>query len=166
MKEKIKEKRIKGKCLNCENNNLIFRELVYEVPNFGKYQLMSIECEECGFIYRDYFSLESKEPKKIRIKLKDKESLNSLFARGEDAKIIIKNLDLEIKPIEGESLLTTFEGLLYKIESIIKIMDNEKIKKKFEDLKNLKEAIEIEIDDPKGVSKIIEKKGEIEVEER
>jgi zinc finger protein len=163
--KKISEEVIKGKCLNCGHNELIKRETVYEVPNFGKYYLMSLECKKCGFTYKDYFSLEEGKPKKLKIILKDKEALNSLFVRGEDAKIYVKNLDLEVKPIEGEPLLTTFEGFLNKLDRIIKIMDNEKIKKKFEELKEVKEPIEIIIEDPKGISKVIEKKGQIEVKE-
>jgi len=161
--KEIIEKEVKGKCLNCENNDLIYREVLYEIPNFGKYLLFSLECKKCGFVFKDYFPVEEKGNKEFKVILKDEKALNSLIVRGEDCYIYFDNIDLEIKPIEGESFLTTFEGLLERIEKAVRLMGNEEILKKFERLKKVQEPLVFLFKDKRGLSKIIEKKGNIEI---
>jgi C4-type Zn-finger protein len=65
--KEIKEKEVKGKCLNCGNTDLIYREVVYDIPNFGKYFLFSLECKECGFVFKDYFPIEEKGSKEFLV---------------------------------------------------------------------------------------------------
>ncbi|MEO2154525.1 MAG: hypothetical protein ABGW69_01840 [Nanoarchaeota archaeon] len=164
-KKEIIEKEIEGKCLNCGHNKLIYREVDYEIPNAGKYKLISFECKKCGFVFKDFYPIEQKEGKKIKLKIKDKKALNTLISRSSDAWIYLKNIDLVVKPIEGEPMLTTIEGLLQKMEKAVKLMNNKNINEKFEKLKNLEEEIEIEIEDKSGLSNVVEKKGNIEIKE-
>jgi C4-type Zn-finger protein len=161
--KKIIEKDVKGKCLNCSGENLIYREVLYDVPNFGKYLLFSFECKKCGFIFKDYFPIEEKGNKEFKVVLKDEKALNSLIVRGEDCYIYFDNIGLEIKPIEGESFLTTFEGLIDRIERAVKIMGDEKVIKKLEELKKVKEPLIFRFKDKRGLSKVIERKGDIEI---
>ena len=164
-KKKMIEKEIKGKCLNCGHDRLIYRETIYEVPNSGKYMLVSMECKKCGFVYKDFYPIEKKEGKRIEITVKDKKGLNTLISRSEDAWIKLDNLNLVVKPIEGEPLLTTIEGLLNKMEKAVNLMDNKEVKEKFQKIKDLKEPVKIIIEDLSGLSKVVEKKEGSEVKE-
>ena len=164
--KKFVEKKIKGKCLNCGHNELIYRETIYEIPNSGKHMIVSMECPKCGFVYKDFYPIEKKESKEINIEVKDKEGLNTLISRSSDAWIKLENLNLVVKPIEGEPMLTTIEGLLNKMEKAVNIMGNEKVKKKFKEMLELKEPIKIKILDKSGLSNVVYKKGNVDVKEK
>lgn len=165
MNNKIKETKINGKCVNCENNSLIYREIIYDIPNFGKYLLYSIQCEKCNFTIKESLPLEKKEKKHFKVILFNERALNSIFVRGEDCQIYFENLDLFIDPIRGDPYITTLEGLLHRIESVLKIMGDKKILEKFEDLKKFKEPLVFVFKDNSGISEVIEKKGNIKIEE-
>jgi zinc finger protein len=153
-------------CPACGKKTLRTVIVEKELPHFGRAVLVTSKCSNCGYTHTDVMELEDKGYKKLKLVVDSPEKLNQLVVRSSSASIRIPEFDLELHPGPfSDGFITTVEGVLDRFESAAKKIkpETEEEKKAVETaLKEISEAKEgkrkftLEIDDPRGVSGIIE----------
>jgi len=93
------------------------------------------------------------------------EDLNTTVVRSSYGRIEIPELGVSVEPRKGESFITTVEGVLMRVERVVKMLSREeegarkeraeRILRRIEDIKAGKAKMKLIIDDPTGNSAII-----------
>lgn len=129
-------------CPACKKQSLIFSSVPTEIPYFGKILILSLKCENCGFKHNDVFNIEIKNPMKYEMKIENEEDLNAKVVRASSGTIIIPELGVKIEPgAQAEGFITNAEGVLERIENVLKSQLEVQKGKKVERIKGLLEKI-------------------------
>ncbi|MEM5869774.1 MAG: ZPR1 zinc finger domain-containing protein [Candidatus Aenigmatarchaeota archaeon] len=156
-------------CPVCKNQSLVFSSTTTEIPYFGKILILSLKCESCGFKHNDVLNLEIKDPLSYRIEIEEEKDLTAKVVRASSGTIIIPELGVKIEPgSQAEGFITNVEGVLERIERVLKSQIEVQKDKKLEKVKELlekigkmregKEKFTLILKDPFGNSAIISPK--------
>lgn len=157
------------KCPKCGSDDVNIEEYITDISYIGRIFVYSFLCNDCGYKNSGYMPLEQRDPIKKEIVVsgeKDfyKKIIKSPFAiikipdinfeiiPGIDSKMWIKNIDSFLN--EVLDVLKTFMSFYSEDESKKKII-NSSIRKIENVLKN-KDTITIILEDPYGLSDIVE----------
>jgi len=160
------------KCPICKKNSATIIEETYNIPNFGRCFLMSMNCSNCNFHKADIESEETKPPCRYTFTIKNKSDLNVKVVKSSKATIKIPKLRLSITPDPSSTgYFTNIKGILSRFKKIIEEQrdsaEDQDIKKKTKNL--LKKLWKVEcndlelkiiIEDPSGNSTILSDKAE------
>lgn len=144
-------------CPICKKGKLIVRIFEYDIPNYGESILLIISCNKCNFRVVDIISKQVFGKKRIVIEVNKKEDLRKKILKNKNAVIEIPEIGIRME--ESEGYISTIEGLLIRIENQLSKYSKEvyeKIKTNLEDLKNLKRKFTVIIEDPEGISRLVE----------
>ncbi len=154
-------------CPICREKTLEIKELVYEAPYFGRLLIVSRVCKRCGYSSKASYTLEEKEPIRLKYRIDCVDDLKTKVARSEAARILIPELGASIEPgLAAEAEILTVEAILdrirEKIVSLIEWSDEEEARARAREILNrIEEVLEgkasatLIIEDPRGVSQIV-----------
>lgn len=90
----------------------------YYTPNFGEIFLSSASCE-CGFKYSDSFSLETNDPLRYKIEIRE-DNLYTKVIRSTSGTVRIPEIGIDLEPgPASQGFITNIEGVLYRMESVV-----------------------------------------------
>jgi zinc finger protein len=159
---------VKEKCPICgAESELHF--LPYEIPYFGDAMMFTTVCPSCGYRSTDVMILSKGEKRRrYEMVISSTPDLNVRVIRSLFGTIEIPELGVSVEPGRGESFISTVEGVLKRVEEVVKMLSRnvkgEKKKrayavlKRIEEIKLGKASMTLIIDDPAGNSAIISEK--------
>ncbi|GEM_PF-1425122 len=156
-------------CPICESNKIEIKTFNYYLPKIGKSLIYIFKCLDCGYRTTEIIPLENKGEKIIEFKIKSEKDLKKIFLKSPFAKVIVKEIELEIIP-GSESKFQIFElsnyirELIDRLErsKVLFIEDEEKLKSLENKIRYLNDVLEnkreltIIVYDEKGYSDIYE----------
>lgn len=159
-------------CPEC-NSKASITETIENIPHFGKALFSTVYCEKCGFRLSDVTNMDFNEPVGYTAKIEKAKDLETKIVRSSSGTINIPKLGIKIEPGENaEGYITNIEGLLDRVEQVIKTVlsdgyeqqakDEKRIARK--ELERVKEArngqipFEVTVLDPFGNSALIGEK--------
>jgi len=134
-----------------------------EIPYFGEVMITSIQCSSCGFKHSDCLILSVKDPMRYELKIRSIEDLSARVIRSSSGTIRIPELGVDIEPGPlAESFISNVEGILERIENVLKgilrTSGNKRAKELLNDISEIREGkkeITVVVEDPFGNSAII-----------
>jgi len=157
---------VKERCPICgAERDLQF--LSYDIPHFGDAVLFVAACPSCGNRSTDVMLLSEIKDKQRRYELvvSSVQDLNVKVIRSSYGRIEIPELGVYVDPCEGESFISTVEGVLKRVERVLKIMSREEVGDKrkraeqilmnIEEIKAGKARMTLILEDQTGNSAII-----------
>uniref|UniRef100_A0A4W5RQT6 Zinc finger protein ZPR1 n=1 Tax=Hucho hucho TaxID=62062 RepID=A0A4W5RQT6_9TELE len=143
---------IESLCMNCYQNGMT-RILLTKIPFFKEIIISSFTCPNCSWSNTEIQSAGRIQDQGITYTLhvKSKQDMNREVVKADSATTRIPELDFEIPPYTQKGSLSTIEGLLDPLFTLILLNISEFIDK----LKKLKEGesgFTLVIDDPSGNS--------------
>ncbi|MFZ2071289.1 MAG: ZPR1-type zinc finger protein [Halobacteriota archaeon] len=157
---------MKERCPICgSESDLQF--LPYTIPHFGDAILFVATCPACGFRSTDVRILSEikDKPKRYELVVSSVHDLNVRVIRSSYGRIEIPELGVNVEPREGESFISTVEGVLKRVERVVEMLgralEGEKkrraarILEEIEAIKLGKASMTLIIEDPTGNSAII-----------
>ncbi len=159
------ESEVKEKCPVCgADSDLEFKP--YNIPYFGDIMLFVSTCRSCGYHSSDVMILSGdKSKKRHELHVSSGEDLSAMVVRSSSGRIEIPELGVNVEPRRGESFITTVEGVLARVEGIVKMLRTEVegakreradyILKYIEGIKAGEKGMTLIIEDPTGNSAII-----------
>jgi zinc finger protein len=158
---------VKEKCPICgAESELHF--LPYEIPYFGDAMMFIAVCPSCGYRYTDVMILSGEKRRRYEIEISSAEDLNIRVIRSSFGSIEIPELGVSVEPRRGECFISTVEGVLKRVEEVVKMLSRdvkgkkkkraEHILEKIERIKLGEASMTLIIDDPTGNSAIISDK--------
>ncbi len=152
------------KCPACGSKDMELGNEDLDIPGFGKVSHYYLRCKSCGYRIND-FAFTGNNPTRAEMKIEKKDDLFTKIARGNQAKVSIPELGLNIHPGPvAESFVTNIEGLLERFLRVLPLFDdNEKVREKEDEIHramNGEIKFTVIIEDPSGVSHFIDGKDE------
>lgn len=158
---------MKEKCQICgAESELHF--LPYEIPYFGDAMMFTAVCPSCGFRFTDVMILSGEKRRRHEMVISSTQDLNVRVIRSSFGSVEIPELGVSVKPRRGESFISTVEGVLKRVEEVVKMLsrnvEGEKKKradavlKQIAEIKSGKASMTLIIDDPAGNSAILSDK--------
>ena len=157
---------MKERCPICgEESDLQF--LPYNIPHFGDAIMFVAVCPSCGYRSTDVRILSENKAKQRRYELvvSSVQDLNVRVIRSSFGRIEIPELGVTVDPKEGDSFISTVEGVLKRVERVVKMLNRDAVgdKKKraeqtlvkIEEIKAGKASMTLILEDPTGNSAII-----------
>jgi len=154
-------------CPVCNSKDVEIKTIEYNFPEISKSLLYVFKCNSCSYKTFEIIPLEDRGYIKIEYKIDNKEKARKLFLKSPYAKVILKEIEIEITPgIESKFEIRAIDDFLINIKNNLerfKILysdDKEKYDKiiekinYIEDVLNDKKELTIIIEDEKGLSKI------------
>ena len=141
--------------------------LPYAVPFFGEIMIFTAVCSSCGYHATDVTVLSEEEKRKrCELEVSLVEDLNVLVVRSSAGSIEIPELGVCIEPKRGEAFISTVEGVLERVEDVVKLLSRDRTGKEQADevlkriaaIKAGEANMTLIIDDPTGNSAIISDK--------
>ena len=161
---------VKEKCPICgAESELQF--LPYEIPHFGDALMFIAVCPSCGYRYTDVMILSGEKKGRYKMEISSADDLNVTVVRSSFGSIEIPELGVSVEPRRGESFISTVEGVLKRVEKVVKMLSRdvkgkkkkraEYVLKQIERIKSGDATMTLIIDDPTGNSAIISDKAKI-----
>ena len=141
--------------------------LPYDVPFFGEILIFTACCSSCGYHATDVTVLSEEEKRKrCELEVSLVEDLNVLVVRSSAGSIEIPELGVRIEPKRGEAFISTVEGVLERVEDVVKLLSRDRrgkeqadeVLKRIAAIKAGEANMTLIIDDPTGNSAIISDK--------
>jgi zinc finger protein len=138
----------------------------YDIPFFGEVMIFTAVCTSCGYRATDVLMLSEEKQTRCEMVISSVEDVNAIVVRSSSGTIEIPELGVSVEPKRGEAFITTIEGVLQRVENVVKMLGKEGASKKRADAV-LKQIAEIKlgkarmtliIEDPTGNSAIIPNK--------
>ena len=137
-----------------------------EIPYFGEIMIFTAVCSSCGYHATDVMVLSEEGGKRCELVISSVEDLNALVVRSTSGTIEIPELGVRIEPKRGEAFISTVEGVLRRVENVVKILSRDSTRKKratdvlkrIDEIKSGEASMTLIIDDPTGNSAIISDK--------
>jgi len=151
-------------CPACGSKQMEWGTEDIDIPNFGKVSHYYLRCRDCGYKIND-FAFTGNNPTRAEVKIEKKEDLFTKIARGNQARVSIPELGLNIYPGPvAETFVTNIEGLLERFLRVLPLFeDKERVKEKEDEIHRAMNGdvkFTVIIEDPSGVSHFIDGKDE------
>jgi len=135
----------------------------YEIPFFGEIMIFTTVCASCGFRATDVMVLSEEKRERCEMVVSSAEDVNAIVVRSSSGTIEIPELGVSVEPKSGEAFISTVEGVLKRVENVVKMLSKDgkgkkradEVLKQIEDIKSGKASMTLIIDDPTGNSAII-----------
>lgn len=160
------------RCPVCNNDTLRLSEYLYDMPRIGKVILTVGKCSYCGYRYSDVRLAEYRGPRRITFRVEDPNDINTLIVKSSSAKVVVKELELEMMPgPSSQGFITSIEGVLQRFKEAVEIAckdpeaDSVKCRNLMDTLERAmrgEEKLTIIVIDPEGVSAIDSPKALVE----
>lgn len=158
---------MKEKCQICgAESELHF--LPYEIPYFGDAMMFTAVCPSCGFRFTDVMILSGEKRRRHEMVISSTQDLNVRVIRSSFGSVEIPELGVSVKPRRGESFISTVEGVLKRVEEVVKMLSRnvegkkkkraDAVLKQIAEIKSGKASMTLIIDDPAGNSAILSDK--------
>lgn len=109
------------KCPSC-NKDVHLYQIPQNLPLFGDVLLQTLSCSHCGFKWSDVMSVEFREPAGYEVHITKPSDLDVKLVRNSSGTIEIPELGVLLEPGPlAEGFLTNMEGLLDRVEGVLKI---------------------------------------------
>lgn len=106
-------------CPNCDRQLELYTQM-YDIPYFGKVFQSTFVCS-CGYKFVDIFPFEEKEPARYILPVTDEE-LTARVVKSSTCVVKVPELGVRVDPGPlSEGIITNVEGILRKIETVLKI---------------------------------------------
>jgi len=157
---------VKEKCPLCGAESELHC-VPYEIPFFGEIMIFTAVCASCGFRATDVMVLSAEEKRKrCEMVVSSAEDVNTIVVRSSSGTIEIPELGVSVEPKSGEAFISTVEGVLKRVENVVKMLSKDvtskkradEVLKQIEEIKSGKASMTLIIDDPTGNSAIIPNK--------
>lgn len=138
----------------------------YDIPLFGEVMIFTSVCASCGYHTTDVLVLAEAKEKRCELVVSSIADVNAIVVRSSSGTIEIPELGVSVEPKRGEAFISTVEGVLKRVENVVKMLAKDGASKKRAD-EVLKQIAEIKlgkarmtliIEDPTGNSAIIPNK--------
>ena len=138
----------------------------YEIPFFGEIMIFTAVCASCGCRATEVMVLSEEKRKRCEMVVSSAEDVNTIVVRSSSGSIEIPELGVSVEPKSGEAFISTVEGVLKRVENVVKMLSKDGTSKKRADevlkqidkIKSGKASMTLIIDDPTGNSAIIPNK--------
>ena len=138
----------------------------YEIPFFGEIMIFTSICASCGNRATDVMVLADEKRKRCEMVISSVEDVNAIVVRSPSGTIEIPELGARVEPRRGEAFITTVEGVLQRVENVVKMLGKDgaskervdDVLKQIDEIKSGKASMTLIIDDPTGNSAIIPNK--------
>ena len=138
----------------------------YNIPFFGEVMIFTSVCAACGYHATDVLTLAEEKRNRCELVVSSIEDVNAIVVRSSSGTIEIPELGVTVEPKRGEAFLSTVEGVLKRVENVVKMLarDNASKKRAHEVLEQIAEiklgkaSMTLIIEDPTGNSAIIPNK--------
>lgn len=135
----------------------------HRVEFFGEVMESVLKCSSCGYRHVDGVMLEKKAPVRLKLKIKHPDDMMIRVVRSSNGAVEIPELGIKIIPgLASTGYITNVEGILLRIEDVLRKIDDKRKKKKaqklLERIKNIREGKEeahLFVEDPTGNSAIL-----------
>lgn len=161
---------MKEKCAIC-GTEIGLHFLPYEIPHFGEAMIFTAVCPSCGYRSTDVMILSGEKRRRYEMEVSSAHDLNVQVIRSSTGSIEIPELGVSVEPRRGESFISTVEGVLKRVEEVLKMLSRDVVgeKKKraehilmqIERIKAGEASMTLIIDDPTGNSAVISDKAKI-----
>ncbi|MDF2957687.1 MAG: C4-type Zn-finger protein [Candidatus Alkanophagales archaeon MCA70_species_1] len=161
---------MKGACPIC-GSGMILKFTPYEVPYFGEIMIFSAMCS-CGYRSTDVMILSERRNRRYELEVTSEEDLNVRVVRSHCGRIEIPELGVVVEPKRGEAFISNVEGVLQRVEDVLKFLERDADEKqkekiaelfrKIEEIKAGRRRMRLIIEDPTGNSAIISEKAKVE----
>ncbi len=140
-----------------------YKEIIYEVPHFGKMLIGSLVCGSCLWKNTQTFSLSDQhKPVKFEVKIQTIKDMETKVIRANTATVLIPELGIEISPTTfTDGYYNNVEGLLELANEAVSISKGKKSKEiqgKIALAREGKFPFTVILEDPAGNSILIGKK--------
>ncbi|MCX8173712.1 MAG: ZPR1 zinc finger domain-containing protein [Thermoplasmata archaeon] len=153
-------------CPSCSQKGVFLTSSLIDIPYIGTCIQTTIFCKLCGYKSAEVSPVDEREPVHIEFVVEKPEDLDARVVKSSHAKVIFKELGVEITPgPASETYISNVEGLIRRFEDVL---DNlkpgldgeelercEELKRRIENVIEGREKLTIVIDDPRGISAII-----------
>ena len=138
----------------------------YDIPFFGEALIFTAVCTACGYRATDVLVLAEEKKTRCEMEISSIEDVNAVVIRSSAGAIEIPELGVNVEPRRGEAFITTVEGVLQRVENVVKMLGKEEASKPRADtvlkqiaaIKEGKARMTLIINDPTGNSAIIPNK--------
>ena len=138
----------------------------YAIPLFGEVMIFTVMCASCGYRATDVLMLAEEKKTRCEMEISSVEDVNAIVIRSSSATIEIPELGVNVEPKRGEAFITTVEGVLQRVENVVKMLGKEAaskpradaVLKQIAEIKLGKARMTLIIEDPTGNSAIIPNK--------
>ncbi|MHC1610700.1 MAG: ZPR1 zinc finger domain-containing protein [Candidatus Methanospirareceae archaeon] len=135
----------------------------YEIPFFGEIMIFTAVCASCGLRSTDVMVLSEEKRRRCEMVVSSAEDVNAIVVRSSSGTIEIPELGVSVEPKSGEAFISTVEGVLNRVENVVKMLSKDsrskkradEVLKQIEEIKSGKASMTLIIDDPTGNSAII-----------
>lgn len=153
---------VKEKCPLCGAESELHC-VPYEIPFFGEIMIFTAVCASCGFRATDVMVLSEEKRKRCEMVVSSAEDVNAIVVRSSSGTIEIPELGVSVEPKSGEAFISTVEGVLKRVENVVKMLSKDgtskkradEVLKQIDEIKSGKASMTLIIDDPTGNSAII-----------
>ncbi|MGB9635993.1 MAG: ZPR1 zinc finger domain-containing protein [Thermoplasmata archaeon] len=153
-------------CPSCGKKKVSMHTTLLDIPYVGTCIQSTIICKDCGYKSSDVSPVENRGAVKIEFVIEKPEDLDARVVKSSKAKIIFKELGVEIVPgPESETYISNVEGILRRFEDVLENIRPSLSGKELAKYYDIKERIEriiagtekltVVIEDPTGISAII-----------
>jgi len=156
---------VKEKCPLCGAESELHC-VPYEIPFFGEIMIFTAVCASCGFRATDVMMLSEEKRERCEMVVSSAEDVNAIVVRSSSGSIEIPELGVSVEPKSGEAFISTVEGVLKRVENVVKMLSKDgtskkradEVLKQIDEIKSGKASMTLIIDDPTGNSAIIPNK--------
>lgn len=156
---------MKEKCPICEEESEL-HVVPYEIPFFGEIMIFTTVCASCGYRATDLMLLSEEKRERCEMVVSSVEDVNAIVVRSSSGTIEIPELGVNVEPKRGDAFITTVEGVLNRVEKVVKMLSKDgtgkdradEVLKQIAEIKLGKASMTLIIDDPTGNSAIIPNK--------
>ncbi|MEM3396859.1 MAG: ZPR1 zinc finger domain-containing protein [Thermoplasmata archaeon] len=153
-------------CPSCSQKGIYLSSSLIDIPYIGTCIQTTISCQLCGYKSAEVSPVEERAPVHIEFVVEKPEDLDARVVKSSHAKVIFKELGVEITPGPvSETYISNVEGLLRRFEDVLDNLKSslkgeelnkcEELKQRIANIIEGKEKLTILIDDPKGISAIL-----------
>ena len=138
----------------------------YDIPFFGEAMVFTAVCASCGYRATDVLVLAEEKKTRCEMEISSLEDVNAIVVRSSSGTIEIPELGVNVEPRRGEAFISTVEGVLQRVENVVKMLGKEEtgkqradtVLKQIAEIKVGKARMTLIIEDPTGNSAIIPNK--------
>lgn len=153
-------------CVACGRKGVVNIVSNIDLPFLGEAMQTTYICRSCGFKHSDLITLENRGALRYEALIEKQDDLNLRVVRSNSGTIRIPELGVEIEPgIASESFISNTEGVLERIEDVVRILMadaeldvHQKCQALLEKLGKMKNAdmpFHLVVEDPYGNSAIL-----------
>ncbi len=107
-------------CPVCGKKAVVIRDVILNIPYFGKTRETTLQCRECGYRHTDFMIEELREPMRFELLIEGTEDLNIRVVRSASGTISVPELGMKVEPgVASEGFISNIEGVLMRFRDAV-----------------------------------------------